>query len=188
MVDQGKNIIVFGMPSKSYSWGSLDYRWPNMAWPDELKQDLTETIADFHHNPPHDLYWYKAECTPNAAMVTRCIGGLPGAAVFRRADEKLEFLEDLAAAANHRILEVLHETPVLPFWVLSTDYVQNDVIDRILDINRRAPLAVAPLDLSMATEQEMSVYTGSIMNASVFSSETPLHRASRTIRVCETGL
>ena len=40
-------------------------------------------------------------------MVTRSVGGLPGALASRCADEKFEFLEDLASAVNHCVNETI---------------------------------------------------------------------------------
>ena len=175
------------MPQKAYSWLHLDYRWPNKAWPEDLRRDMIETLVDLEDRSSDDLFWYKAECTPNAAMVTRSIGGVPGAAVFRRADEKLEFVRDLAGAVNHVVLEVLNDVSKLPFWVLSTDYVQDDVIEKILALNDNADVVLSPLDVTGATDLE-SVYTGSRSRYSVLSSEAPLNRASKTIQVRETGM
>ena len=175
------------MPQKAYSWLHLDYRWPNKAWPEELRRDLIETLVDLEDRSADDLFWYKAECTPNAAMVTRCIGGVPGAAVFRRTDEKLEFLRDLAGSTNHVVLQVLDDVSKLPFWVLSTDYVQDEVIGRIIALNDNADVVLAPLDVTGATDLD-SVYTGSHRTPSILSAEAPLKRTSKTIQVRETGL
>ena len=195
LIDQAKNVMIFGVPNKSYSWVGLDYRWPNKSWPDDLKEDMITTIADMDERTSKNLFWYKAECTPNAAMVTRSIGGVPGAAACRKADEKLEFVEDLAAVTNREILDVLNDTDVLPFQVLSTDFVQDEVIEKIVQLNQYAQHAVAILDVTGGTDLESVVSssrysnrTSSLMNYSVYSAEAPLVRNSRTIHVRETGL
>ena len=187
LVDQAKNVMIFGVPRKSYSWLGLDYRWPNKAWPSELKEDMITTIADVEDRRSTNLYWYKAECTPNAAMVTRSVGGVPGAAAFKRAEEKLEFVKDLAEATNRVILDVLQDQHTLPFHILSTDYIQEDVIGMIIDLNDNAQAALAALDVTGGTDRA-SYFSGSTyMNYSLISSEAPLNRTS-TIQVRETGL
>lgn len=68
-------------------------------------------------------------------MVTRCIGGLPGACASRCADEKFDFVEDMASAVNHCVYETLKGIEKMPFNVLSMDYVQDDIVERIIELN-----------------------------------------------------
>ena len=79
LIDQGKQVAVFGVPHVAYTWNKLRWRWPNKAWPKELQDDFEDSLSEMSMYPPgNNLFWYKAECTPNAAMVTRCVGGVPG--------------------------------------------------------------------------------------------------------------
>ena len=75
------------------------------------------------------------ECTPNAHTIVRGLGGLPGVIVSGCAAEKFDFVEDMAAATNYRLLKVLQESTKIPFNFISTDYVNDDIIDRILSMN-----------------------------------------------------
>ena len=141
-MDQGKNIVIFGVPNTSYSWRCLRYRWPNKAWPHELKEDMEQTISELSLHRPRELFWYKAECTPSGSMVVRSLGGLPGAIASRCAHEKLEFIEDMAAATNRCVLDVLLELNCNSFNMLSVDYVNEELIDRIIELNNVAQSGV----------------------------------------------
>ena len=92
-------------------------------------------MAELSLYPNPNLYWYKAECTPDTDMVVRSIGGLPGAIYRRCADEKFEFVQDLASAVNCQVLDALQDQTLNPFNVLSTDYIHDDIIKRIIELN-----------------------------------------------------
>ena len=84
-------------------------------------------------------------------MIVRLLGGIPGLAVRKCSKGKFEFIEDMAAAVNHQVLEVLKKVPTLPFNVLSTDYVHDDIIDCIVKFNdtlnsQQRSLAASPAD------------------------------------------
>lgn len=146
---------IFGVPNVAYSWSRLQWRWPNKPWPRELQDDMEDTLSELSMYKPEKMYWYKAECTPNASMVTRCIGGLPGAVAARCADEKFDFVEDLASAVNHCVNETLKGIVRLPFNVLSTDYVHDDVVERIIELNNEVPNG-AHLSMSVTTAASAS--------------------------------
>ncbi len=69
-------------------------------------------------------------------MIVRCIGGLPGVMAAPRSDEKLEFVEELGAATNRCVMDVLLDCDSLPLNILSIDYVNDEVIERILELNK----------------------------------------------------
>jgi hypothetical protein len=141
IVDQGRNVVISGVPDVAYSWKSIRYRWPNKPWPEELRADMEMVISDLHGQAPQDVvYWYKAECTPDPSMVIRNIGGVPGVWVKnkRGAVEKFDFVEDLAAAVNQVVYEVLQPLQRIPFHVLSTDFVQDDIVGHIIQLNDAA--------------------------------------------------
>ena len=73
-------------------------------------------------------------------MVARSVGGLPGAVTSRCADEKFDFVEDMASAVNHCVFETLKGIVRLPFNILSTDFVHDDVVQRIIELNESVPV------------------------------------------------
>ncbi len=135
IVDSGKNVVVAGVPDVAYSWHSIQYRWPNKEWPSELKADFEQTVENMRITPPDRFFWYKAECTPGTHMILRGVGGVPGMVVKGQSEEKLDFIEDMAAVVNHKIEEVLGGADTLPFNVLSVDFVQDEVLDHIIRMN-----------------------------------------------------
>lgn len=142
-MENGKNVMIFGVPNVAYTWRCLKYHWPNKAWPSELEVDMTSKLQELSAYNRHQYFWYKAECTPNAMAVTRNLGGLPGVCISHCAEEKYEFLEEMAYAVNDRVHKVLSKSTCLPFNVLSTDYVHNDIIAQIIDFNNQESGAVS---------------------------------------------
>ena len=135
IVDQGKQIFISGIPNVAFSWKNLQAHWPNKQWPDDLHDDFENMLAEFYDSGPQSYFWYKAECTPGTHMVIRSLGGVPGAAAHKCADEKFEFVEDMAAAANYVVYEILNQADKLPINVLSTDFVNDEIVDRIIELN-----------------------------------------------------
>lgn len=137
LIDQGKSIVLCGMTDVvSSSWQQIQTSWPNKQSPEQLGSHMRTTLQEMGLYRPTGLFWYKAECTPSSAMYVRSIGGVPGLVASRRgAVEKFDFIEDLAAATNYSILQVLRDVNRLPFNLLSIDYVHDDVIERILKLN-----------------------------------------------------
>ena len=170
-MDQGRQVGIFGVPNVAYTWNKLQWRWPNKAWPKELQDDLEDTLSELSMYKPNNIYWYKAECTPNAPMITRCIGGLPGACAAKCADEKFDFVEDLASAVNHTVYETLKGIVRIPFNVLSTDYVQDDIVERILELNNEVPIG-AHLSMSGGTSEDALDETSYLVNQSMASHST----------------
>ena len=77
---------------------------------------------------PSCLFWYKAECTPSTKMFVRSVGGITGLVAARNGGpEKFNDMQDLAAAANHVILNVLNDINQLPFNILTMDFVSDEV-------------------------------------------------------------
>lgn len=136
MTAASQNVVMFGVQNASYAWHAIQHRWPNISRPSEVARDMRETAAaDICSSSKDYIYWYKAECTPDAALVTRAIGGAPGAMVFPKVESKFEFLKDMASATNHYVLEALRDFEWAPFTVISTDFVHSDVIDRIIELS-----------------------------------------------------
>ncbi len=173
MVDANKNVVVVGMPGVAYSWTNIDNRWANKAWPDELALDMSNTISDYMLHNPYFMFWYKAECTPNASMVVRNLGGAPGLVASQCAHEKFEFLEELAASTNTHVLEILEEVSVLPFQVLSTDYIHDDVIARIIELNENTETGGGRMILAAPAPPTGSTMSPSIDTYSMPSTGTP---------------
>jgi len=128
LVDQGRNVIVCGLPDASFSWQQLQYRWPNKASPGQLETHMRGTLQEIGLYRPSCLFWYRAECTPSTKMYVRSVGGLTGLVAARHGGpEKFDDMQDLAAAANHVVLNVLNDVNLLPFNILTTDYVNDQV-------------------------------------------------------------
>ena len=71
---------------------------------------------------------YRAECTPSTKMYVRSVGGLAGLVAARHGGpEKFDGMKDLAAAANHVVLDVLNDINQLPFNIITTDFVSDQV-------------------------------------------------------------
>lgn len=139
IVNQGRNVVICGVPNAAYCWRGIQHHWPNRPWPEQLRADLEATLTEVASRPPDRLFWYKAECTPDTSMVVRNLGGVPGLwAKSKGGLEKFEFLEDMAASANHAVYEVLQGVEHLPFNVLSTDFVQDDIVGLIVQLNDNA--------------------------------------------------
>lgn len=105
-------------------------------------------------------------------------------AVVRRTEEKFDFLEDLAAATNSCVYDVLKDLERITFNILSIDFVQDDIVEKLIELNQQANVAVAGLDLTMCTDRD-SVFTDN--TATVISEEFPL-RAAKPIEVRETTM
>ena len=156
IVEYGKNIVVFGVPGAAYCWPTLNYRWPNKAWPSEIEADFKSTVQELSMYNPYYLYWYKAECTANAYAIVRNLGGVPGAIVAKCAEEKFEFLEDLAAALNFRIMENLEPMTHIPFNILSVDFVEEGLIAKIIDLNESENAGAGVVTMRSASVEELS--------------------------------
>ena len=62
-------------------------------------------------------------------MYVRSVGGLTGLVAARHGGpEKFDDMQDLAAAANHVVLNVLNDINLLPFNVLTMDFVNDQVV------------------------------------------------------------
>ncbi|ELU09758.1 hypothetical protein CAPTEDRAFT_218008 [Capitella teleta] len=168
IVDQGRNIVISGVPNASYSWRSIRHHWPNKPWPEQLRCDMEALITDLSLIPAHEtLFWYKAECTPDAAMVMRNIGGVPGAWAKRKrgGQERFEFIEDMAAAVNQVVYEVIQPLDRIPFQVLSTDFVQDDIVGHIVQLNDSASEGVFTAEETLdATMDDAFSETSSLVN------------------------
>ena len=151
IVSQGTNILLFG-EKVSYSQ-KLNYRWPNKTKPVEIQTDLDQHVRERINRPGYAFFWYKAECTPDAAMVVRNLGGVPGLIAASCAAEKFEFIEGMATSVNHGVLDVIEGCTSLPFNVLSTDYVTDDIIGKIVDLNRAVVANEAPVTSQPASLQ-----------------------------------
>lgn len=152
----GKNIVVFGVPGAAYCWPGLNYRWPNKGWPSEVEADFKNTVQELSMYNPYYLYWYKAECTPNAYAIVRNLGGVPGAAVANCSEEKFEFLEDLSAGLNFRIMESLDSMTHIPFNVLSMDFVEESLVSKIIDLNDSDQAGAGAVTMRSASVEELS--------------------------------
>lgn len=113
---------------------------------------MRTALAEMSIYRPLCLFWYRAECSPSSPMYVRSIGGLPGLIAKRYgADEKFDSVEDLAAATNFEVLDVLQGLNRLPFNILSIDYVHDRVIERIIKLNEVSEgggLRISSIDLS----------------------------------------
>ncbi|CAH1784718.1 unnamed protein product [Owenia fusiformis] len=132
---QGGNVILFGLYEVNDRWPNLTHYWPNKQYPHQLSEDIKEAYDYCMTNRQHDLIWYKAELTPDAYIIARNIGNMVGVVVSRCADEKFEFLEDMAHAANHSVLEAMKEWTYIPFNMLCVDFVDDNIIQRIIEMN-----------------------------------------------------
>ena len=191
IIDQGKNVVIFGVQGAAYTWQCLRYRWPNKVWPHEVATDMRQTISELSSQRPSDFFWYKAECTPNGPMIVRSIGGVPGVVAADCAEEKFEFVEDVAAALNHLVNLELNEHQILPFNALSTDYVNDEVIAKILELNQHAETGVyttaeisAAANLTSEADDDVFADAG---NTTITSFEMPLV-PGKTIEVKETNM
>jgi hypothetical protein len=139
IVDQSKNVIVCGLPDAAFNWQQLQYRWPNKPSPGLLENHMRGTLQETGLYRPSCLFWYKAECTPSSQMFVRSVGGLPGLVAARHGGpEKFDSMEDLAAAANCVVLKVLGDINLLPFNILTTDFINDQIIGRIMQLNESA--------------------------------------------------
>lgn len=138
IVDQGRNVIVFGLPEAKFSWQQLQYRWPNKAQPGQLENHMRGTLQEIGLYRPTDLFWYRAECTPSEKVFVRSVGGLVGLIAARHGGpEKFDSLEHLAACANRVVLRVLGDVGQLPFNVLTMDFISDQVGDQRCVPDRR---------------------------------------------------
>ena len=156
IAEYGRNVVVFGVPGASYCWPGLNYRWPNKAWPSEIEADFKSTVQELSMYNPYYLYWYKAECTPNVYAIVRNIGGVPGAIVAKCSEEKFEFLEDIAAGLNFRILDNLEPMTHIPFNVLSVDFVEENLVSKIIDLNESENAGAGAMTMRSASVEELS--------------------------------
>jgi len=128
IVDQGRNVMICGLPDAAFSWQQLQYRLPNKPSPGQLETHMRGTLQEIGLYRPSCLFWYKAECTPSTKMYVRSVGGLTGLVAARHGGpEKFDDMHDLAAAANHVILNVLNDINLLPFNILTMDFVSDQV-------------------------------------------------------------
>ena len=128
VVDQGRNVVICGLPDAAISWQQLQYRWPNKPSPGELEKHMRGTLGEIGLYRPSCLFWYKAECTPSRKMYVRSVGGLTGLVAARNGGpEKFDDMQDLAAAANHVVFTRLNVINQLPFNVLTMDFVSDKV-------------------------------------------------------------
>jgi len=128
IVDQGRNVMICGLPDAAFSWQQLQYRLPNKPSPGQLETHMRGTLQEIGLYRPSCLFWYKAECTPSTKMYVRSVGGLTGLVAARHGGpEKFNDMQDLAAAANHVILNVLNDINLLPFNILTMDFVSDQV-------------------------------------------------------------
>ena len=129
VVDQGRNVVVCGPPDAAFSWQQLQYRWPNKPSPGQLETHMRGTLQEIGLYRPSCLFWYKAECTPSTKMYVRSVGGLAGLVAARHGGpEKFDGMKDLAAAANHVVLDVLNDINQLPFNIVTMDFVSDQVL------------------------------------------------------------
>jgi len=129
VVDQGRNVMVCGLPDAAFSWQQLQYRVPNKPSPGQLETHMRGTLQEIGLYRPSCLFWYKAECTPSTKMYVRSVGGLTGLVAARHGGpEKFNDMEDLAAAASHVILNVLNDINQLPFNILTMDFISDQVL------------------------------------------------------------
>lgn len=91
---------------------------------------------------------YKMEVTANAHTIIRSLGGLPSVCVSSCAPEKFDFQEDVAASANHILLQALNQEDLIPFNFISTDFVSDDIIDRIMALNTMQKTGAGPVTQS----------------------------------------
>ena len=68
-------------------------------------------------------------------MYVRSVGGLTGLVAARHGGpEKFDDMQDLAAAANHVVFNVLNDINQLPFNILTMDFVSDQVLLPRLDV------------------------------------------------------
>ena len=157
-MNQGKNVFIAGMPGVAYSWRGFQYHWPNKQWPRELAQDLENKLSEMSVDPPYKTFWYKAECTPGPVMITRGLGGVPGLVASKCAEEKYDFIKEMSSCANHKVAEILAKLSRIPFDVLSLDYVQDDVIGKMVELNH-AQVGQAQRSRTLMTSDNMTSET-----------------------------
>lgn len=138
MVSKRRQIAIFGVDRASYSWNNMKYHWPNKSSPDDLKTDLLSILDEMGTRRPFYQFWYKAECTPNKYTIIRSIGGVPSVAVQSCTNEKFDFLDEMSFATNYVVLNILKEASQLPFHIFSVDFVHDDIVDRIIELNNRS--------------------------------------------------
>lgn len=129
VVDQGRNVIVCGLPEARFDWQPLQYRIPNKPMPGQLDTHMRGTLAEIGLYRPSCVFWYRAECTPTQKVYIRSAGGVFGVVAGRHGGpEKFNSMEHLAWCANDVVLRVLNDVSRLPFNILTTDFV-NDKVD-----------------------------------------------------------
>ena len=89
-------------------------------------------------------------------MIVRSVGGVPGAAAHKCTDEKFEFIEDMASAANLLINDILNQIETIPFNVMSIDFVQDEIVDRIIELNGKTSEHDETVMLTASTENILS--------------------------------
>lgn len=183
-MERGKNVVVFGVPGASYCWPGLNYRWANKAWPSELQADFQSTVQELSMYNPHYLYWYKAECTPNAYAIVRNLGGVPGCIVAKCSEEKFEFIEDIAAALNFRILQDLIAMTHIPFNVISVDFVEESLITKIIDLNESEQAGAGAVTMRSASVEELS----QVPDVNISKPSKALLKASAFVEVNESNI
>jgi len=128
IVDQGRNVVICGLPDAGFSWQQLQYRLPNKPSPGQLETHMRGTLQEIGLYRPSCLFWYRAECTPSTKMYVRSVGGLTGLVAARHGGpEKFDDMQDLAAAANHVIFNVLNDINLIPFNILTMDFINDQV-------------------------------------------------------------
>ena len=121
-------MVIYGLPAAEFSWQQLQYRWPNKPSPGQLETHMRGTLQEIGLYRQTCLFWYKAECTPSRKMYLRSVGGLTGLVAARNGGpEKFDDMEDLAAAANLVVLNVLNDINLLPFNIITTNFVSDQV-------------------------------------------------------------
>ena len=115
----------------------------------------------------------------------RGIGGLPGAIAAQCADEKFDFIEDMASAINHCILRILNECDMMPFNVISTDYINTSIIERIIDMNRLELTGAGPMTQREVMEGSKS---NLLLEVSVDQQDTSFDPSQGRLEVWESGV
>lgn len=153
-----------------------------MQWPSDLHADMYAKIEECNATPDNtQMVWYKAECTPTQSMAARGFGGLPGLIAARWADEKFDFADDLGAAVNATVLDVLGTAPRLPFNILSVDFIADELIARIIELNS-VPTATGATDLNTtylnASMSRSALLMNMSMNRSGMMASSALNRSN----------
>jgi hypothetical protein len=163
-------VFVAGMPGVPYSWRGFTYHWPNKQWPRELVQDLETKMTELGTSQPSQTFWYKAECTPGPLMITRGLGGVPGLVASKCAEEKYDFIKEMSSVVNHKVAGVLSKASRIPFDIISLDYVHDDIIDRIVELNVRQGGQPGPARM-MTSEDNMM--TSETVNSDEYNTTDP---------------